>query len=116
MGQNVLLNVTSTDKILMINWFRGEGTDTSISILTLNPISNFKPTPGKMFTGREEVMTDGSLKISNLSTSDTGIYTLELSIPDSFRTETFQLTVIGKQTEVCVGMDKACFFNIYICC
>lgn len=91
-GQNALLNVEYEGKILMINWYKGSSIIDSKLIVTLNPETN-DPTTGKMFTGREKVMKNGSLLISNLRTSDAGDFTVQLTIPGSFTSETAQLTV-----------------------
>ncbi|XP_040184884.1 carcinoembryonic antigen-related cell adhesion molecule 16-like isoform X3 [Rana temporaria] len=91
-GQNVLLNVEYEGKIIMMNWYKGSGTSDSMLIVTINPETSALTT-GKMFTGREKVMNNGSLLISNLRTSDAGDFTVQLSIPGSFTSETAQLTV-----------------------
>ncbi|XP_040184876.1 uncharacterized protein LOC120917552 isoform X2 [Rana temporaria] len=93
-GQNVLLNVEYEGKIIMMNWYKGSGTSDSMLIVTINPETSALTT-GKMFTGREKVMNNGSLLISNLRTSDAGDFTVQLSIPGSFTSETAQLTVNG---------------------
>ncbi|XP_077334563.1 uncharacterized protein LOC143975886 [Lithobates pipiens] len=91
-GQNVLLNVDYKGKILMINWYKGSLISDKKVIVTFNPETS-DPTTGEMFTGRENVMKNGSLLISNLRTSDAGDFTVQLTIPGSFTSETARLTV-----------------------
>ncbi|KAM4706754.1 uncharacterized protein O3C94_000386 [Discoglossus pictus] len=93
-GQNVLLSVTTNDEILMINWFKGSDTGSNMNILTYNPVRRVPPTHGKMYTGRETVVDNGSLLISNLITNDSGFYTVQLTTAINAIVATTELTVL----------------------
>ncbi|KAG8454049.1 hypothetical protein GDO86_000618 [Hymenochirus boettgeri] len=92
-GQTVLLQVGYRGKILNINWYRGRGTANVINILTYSPGSEYNSTPGPQYSGREIVLDDGSLQISNILTNYSGFYTLQLTIPEDYLLEVVELTV-----------------------
>ncbi|OCT97135.1 carcinoembryonic antigen-related cell adhesion molecule 5 [Xenopus laevis] len=92
-GETVLLVVDYKKEILNINWYRGRGTADNINILTHSPGSDFNPTPGPQYTGREKVMDNGTLQISNVMTNYSGAYTLQLTIQEDHLVETQELTV-----------------------
>eukprot|EP00079_Xenopus_tropicalis_P029269 XP_012824547.1 PREDICTED: carcinoembryonic antigen-related cell adhesion molecule 5-like isoform X2 [Xenopus tropicalis] len=102
-GDTVFLVVDYKREILNINWYRGRGTADRINILTFSPGSEFDPTPGPQYTGREKVLDNGTLKISDLMTNYSGAYTLQLTIPDGHSIDTVELTVesgIGNKDNV----------------
>ncbi|XP_063776222.1 carcinoembryonic antigen-related cell adhesion molecule 3-like [Pseudophryne corroboree] len=92
-GQTVLLNVKYGDAIRDISWYKGERREPSMNILKYTPKPYNTTTYGPMFTGREKIMDNGSLQISNLTTSDSGIYTLVVTTVKSMITDNIQLTV-----------------------
>ncbi|XP_012824545.2 carcinoembryonic antigen-related cell adhesion molecule 3 isoform X1 [Xenopus tropicalis] len=100
-GDTVFLVVDYKREILNINWYRGRGTADRINILTFSPGSEFDPTPGPQYTGREKVLDNGTLKISDLMTNYSGAYTLQLTIPDGHSIDTVELTV---EFLICIQM------------
>ncbi|XP_075056514.1 cell adhesion molecule CEACAM21-like isoform X1 [Mixophyes fleayi] len=92
-GGDVKFLVKTGPIIHIINWYRGSMTYNRENILTHSPGSEFQPTTGPRYTGRETVKDDGSMVISNLAMNYSGKYTLQLSFPDSLQERIVELTV-----------------------
>ncbi|MEE6461770.1 hypothetical protein FKM82_001397 [Ascaphus truei] len=92
-GGSVLLSVDYRGKILIINWYRGSAIEDNRNILTHSPGSSYPVTHGLMYTGRETVLDNGSLQISNLLTNYSGAYTLQLSTTGYPLMKTTEITV-----------------------
>ncbi|KAM4708992.1 uncharacterized protein O3C94_017435 isoform 2-T2 [Discoglossus pictus] len=89
-GQDVLLFVKFSENIININWYREDDENNDMNILTSSEYSN---TTGKQFTGRQTLRKDGSLYISNLMTSDSGIYIVQITTIYTFAVGSVMLTV-----------------------
>ncbi|XP_063281876.1 uncharacterized protein LOC134566097 [Pelobates fuscus] len=92
-GQSVLFLVPYTGELYNVNWYRGKGTGDKISILTHGPGSPYPPTRGPLYTGRETVMDNGTLQISDLMTNYSGFYTVEITTPAGLQYQSIELTV-----------------------
>ncbi|XP_069834589.1 uncharacterized protein [Dendropsophus ebraccatus] len=88
LGQTVTLRINYSGKILIVNWYK----DNKI-ILTYNPEKPSELTTGSQYDNRMKVLADGSLQISNVTSSDAGDYTVQATLPDSFAPAPFHLTV-----------------------
>ncbi|XP_056421018.1 carcinoembryonic antigen-related cell adhesion molecule 1-like isoform X2 [Hyla sarda] len=92
-GENVTLLIQYTEKILMVNWYKGNRILDSQNIVTYNPDDPSGLTTGNQFNKKMKVLADGSLRISNVDASDSGDYTLQITIPLSYYVYTTHLTV-----------------------
>ncbi|KAM4706758.1 cell adhesion molecule CEACAM8-like [Discoglossus pictus] len=92
-GNSVVLPINYYGEIQIITWFRNRGTIDSMEILTYNPVSRSPPNNGPQYTGRETVLEDGSLRISNLMTNYSGAYTLQITGQNTYVVGTAELTV-----------------------
>ncbi|XP_075056518.1 cell adhesion molecule CEACAM6-like isoform X2 [Mixophyes fleayi] len=102
-GGDVKFLVKTGPIIHIINWYRGSMTYNRENILTHSPGSEFQPTTGPRYTGRETVKDDGSMVISNLAMNYSGKYTLQLSFPDSLQERIVELTVYPSVNTIAVG-------------
>ncbi|XP_069497084.1 carcinoembryonic antigen-related cell adhesion molecule 4-like isoform X2 [Ambystoma mexicanum] len=98
-GETVTLAAPVTANIVAISWYRGNtasGTERIVSYLTSTSLQ----AKGPQHTGREVALSDGSLQIVDVRTSDTGAYTGHLTRFDgSAPQETTQLLrVYGTET------------------
>ncbi|XP_063797655.1 carcinoembryonic antigen-related cell adhesion molecule 18-like [Pseudophryne corroboree] len=92
-GGNVTFLVRTIGEIYNINWYRGSKTYDDDNILTHSPGSQDKPTTGPRYTWREDLQNDGTLVISNLAMNYSGLYTVQLTLPNSLPDKTVELTV-----------------------
>lgn len=87
-GQTVTLLIVYDGKIQMVNWYKGDNI-----IVTYNPDMPSDLTTGNQFNNRMKVLANGSLQISDVVASDSGNYTLKVTIPYSFAESRLLLTV-----------------------
>ncbi|XP_078507415.1 cell adhesion molecule CEACAM8-like isoform X2 [Lissotriton helveticus] len=72
-GETATLITTEPKDIFSVNWYKGTEPNNMQQIIVYLG-STGKQTPGPKHTGRESVLKDGSLRITDLRTSDTGNY------------------------------------------
>ncbi|XP_078507419.1 cell adhesion molecule CEACAM8-like isoform X2 [Lissotriton helveticus] len=72
-GDTATLITTEPKDIFSVNWFKGTESNKTQQIIVYLA-STGKQTPGPKHTGRESVLPNGSLRITDLRTSDTGNY------------------------------------------
>ncbi|KAJ1133196.1 hypothetical protein NDU88_011493 [Pleurodeles waltl] len=78
-GETVTLTAPVTADILVFYWYRGTAATESQRILSYI-VSDPNQTNGPRHTGRESGRPDGSLRITDLRTSDSGIYTVSVTL------------------------------------
>ncbi|XP_078506500.1 cell adhesion molecule CEACAM8-like [Lissotriton helveticus] len=92
-GDNVTLSVRYEGRFRYCNWYRGGGTDAKDQIFGLFD-SDAPPFYGSGSTGRESVLPDGSLRITDVQTDHSGNYTVRMRIdPRGLQEATAQLRV-----------------------
>ncbi|XP_078507353.1 uncharacterized protein LOC144767869 [Lissotriton helveticus] len=94
-GDNVTLSVRYEGRLEDVVWSRSGGTRGDGFILNLFD-SDAPPVYGRQSTGRESVLPDGSLQITDVQTDDTGNYTVLMFVnPMEPQVATAQLRVHG---------------------
>ncbi|XP_078506501.1 uncharacterized protein LOC144766575 [Lissotriton helveticus] len=94
-GDTVTLSVRYEGRFRYCNWYRGGGTDAKDHIFGLFD-SDAPPFYGPGSTGRESVLPDGSLRITDVQMNYTGNYTVRMRIdPRGLQEATAQLRVHG---------------------
>ncbi|XP_078507433.1 cell adhesion molecule CEACAM21-like [Lissotriton helveticus] len=78
-GQTATLPASVTTGVFSFNWYRGTATNNTLLIITYVPSSGAQ-TPGPQSTGRELVLANGSLRLRDLRTSDSGYYTVSATL------------------------------------
>ncbi|XP_078509040.1 hemicentin-2-like [Lissotriton helveticus] len=78
-GQTATLTAPFTRNKFIIYWYRGTATNNDALIFTY-VISSGLQTPADQYTGRESGSQDGSLRITDLRTSDSGSYTAAIPV------------------------------------
>ncbi|XP_078506503.1 cell adhesion molecule CEACAM8-like [Lissotriton helveticus] len=73
-GETATLSAPANKDIFSVNWFKGTSTSSTQKII-MYLASTGRRTPGPQHTGRETVLANGSLRIANLRSSDSGNYT-----------------------------------------
>ncbi|XP_005999206.3 carcinoembryonic antigen-related cell adhesion molecule 1-like [Latimeria chalumnae] len=90
----LLVNTTVSGTIVTFSWYRGTEVNDPDRILTFTLFPNPTQDNGTQFTGREEPLNDGSLRIRNVSTRDSGSYTISITTnPGGTKTGTTLLQV-----------------------
>uniref|UniRef100_H3ASP0 Ig-like domain-containing protein n=1 Tax=Latimeria chalumnae TaxID=7897 RepID=H3ASP0_LATCH len=79
--------------VVTFSWYRGTETNNPDRILTFTLFPNPTQNNGPQFTGREEPLNDGSLRIRNVSTRDSGSYTISITSSMGTKTGTTLLQV-----------------------
>ncbi|XP_064425553.1 carcinoembryonic antigen-related cell adhesion molecule 5-like [Latimeria chalumnae] len=94
-GADVTLpvNTTVSGTVVTFSWYRGTETNNPDRILTFTLFPNPTQNNGPQFTGREEPLNDGSLRIRNVSTRDSGSYTISITSSVGTKTGTTLLQV-----------------------
>ncbi|XP_069497088.1 carcinoembryonic antigen-related cell adhesion molecule 5-like isoform X2 [Ambystoma mexicanum] len=96
-GETVTLPAPVTTNIFTVSWYRGTTPCDTQTIFTYNP-STFSLANGPQHTGREVALSDGSLQIIGVRTSDTGAYTVSMALNyGSIPQRTTQLRVYGTE-------------------
>ncbi|XP_078507133.1 cell adhesion molecule CEACAM6-like [Lissotriton helveticus] len=104
-GDTVTLSVRREGRFRYCNWFRGAGTDAKDQILGL--FGSDPPSYGPKYTGRESVLPDGSLRITDVLTDHSGIYTVEMAVNSGWiQVATSQLRVHALVTKPTVTMTS----------
>ncbi|XP_078509033.1 cell adhesion molecule CEACAM16-like [Lissotriton helveticus] len=93
-GDNVTLSVRHKGRLEGVIWFRGGRTRRDDVILSL--FGSDPPFYGFESTGREALLLDGSLRITDVQTNYTGNYTVQMYMnPGRWQEATAQLRVHG---------------------
>ncbi|XP_036884289.1 carcinoembryonic antigen-related cell adhesion molecule 21-like [Sturnira hondurensis] len=88
-GENVTLYVDNTPPdVTSFVWYRGEGANPSNKIATYD-MDQDTHVKGPAYSGREEIIYDGSLLLTNVTLNDTGKYTVEVYSQSSVREVSF---------------------------
>ncbi|ELW71060.1 Carcinoembryonic antigen-related cell adhesion molecule 1 [Tupaia chinensis] len=91
-GKDVLLSVYNASvDVSGYQWYRGERVDKSQLILQYE-MNSQKVTEGLQYSGREEIFSNGSLLLHNVSQDDAGFYTIQ--------------TVTGIETDQAIGQFR----------
>ncbi|XP_078509032.1 uncharacterized protein LOC144768892 [Lissotriton helveticus] len=77
-GDNVTLSLRYEGRFRFCHWFRDGGADGDYLILSL--FGSCPPVYGLQSTGRESLLPDGSLRITDVQTDHTGNYTVEMYV------------------------------------
>ncbi|XP_069497085.1 carcinoembryonic antigen-related cell adhesion molecule 6-like [Ambystoma mexicanum] len=106
-GETVTLPAPATTNIITFSWYRGTAGITAQRIFTYLT-STSTQNNGPQFTGREAGLADGSLQIRGVRTSDTGNYTVLMTLGDASTSQgTTQLRVYEDVTKPIVNYVSA---------